>query len=92
MSHVYPCFFDAVKVDRCIVQEIESNKKNQNLVKANLSLAKTLEIDLVVEWIETEEKANILQYFGCEYGRSYYYAKPLPKVEFESNGCYFIDF
>ena len=48
-SHAYTCFIDAVKVDRSFVQEIESNKKNQNLVKANLSLAKTLEIDLVVE-------------------------------------------
>ena len=48
-SHAYTCFIDAVKVDRSFVQEIESNKKTPNFVKAILSLDKVLEIDLVVE-------------------------------------------
>ena len=83
LSYLQSFNFDGVKVDRSFVQNIENNKKNQNLVKAILSLAKTLEIGLVVEGIETEEQATILQYFGCEHGQGYYYAKPLPKAEFE---------
>lgn len=83
LSYLQSFNFDGVKVDRSFVQNIESNKKNQSLVKAILSLAKTLEIGLVVEGIETEEQEKVLQDFGCEHGQGYYYAKPLPKTLFE---------
>ena len=52
-------------------------------MKAVILLAETLEIGLVVEGIETEEQARILQSFGCESAQGYFYAKPLPKDQFE---------
>ena len=85
LSYLQTFHFDGVKVDRTFVQEIEHNKKNQNLVKSIISLAKTLEIDLVVEGIETERQAEVLQSFGCESGQGYYYAKPLSKEQFEQD-------
>lgn len=83
LSYLQSFRFDGVKIDRTFVQDIESNEKNQNLVKAIISLANTLEIDLVVEGIETEQQAEVLQAYGCEKGQGYYYARPLSKHQFE---------
>lgn len=83
LSYLQNFRFDGVKIDRSFVQDIESDKKNQNLVKAVILLAETLEIGLVVEGIETQEQATILQSFGCESAQGYFYAKPLPKDQFE---------
>nr|WP_232772463.1 EAL domain-containing protein [Psychromonas sp. Urea-02u-13] len=83
LSYLQSFHFDGVKVDRTFVQDIESNKKNQDLVKAIISLANTLKIDTVIEGIETEAQAAVLQDFGCITGQGYYYAKPLPASAFE---------
>lgn len=81
LSYLQRFRFDGVKVDRTSVQDIESNRKNQDLVKTIISLANTLKIDTVIEGIETEEQAAVLQDFGCITGQGYYYAKPLIAFE-----------
>lgn len=83
LSYLLSFNFDGVKVDKTFIQDIETNKKNQDLVKAIISLAKTLGIGFVVEGIETEVQAKILQDFGYECGQGYLYAKPLTVTDFE---------
>lgn len=83
LSYLHDFCFDGVKIDKSFIQGIESKKKNQHLVKAIISLVNTLGIELMVEGIETEEQANILQSFGCKSGQGYYYAKALPVKQFE---------
>lgn len=83
LSYLQSFHFNGVKVDRTFVQDIESNEKNQDLVKAIISLAKKLKIKTVIEGVESEQQAQVLENFGCNIAQGYLYAKPLPKAEFE---------
>lgn len=65
-----------IKIDRSFVREISENKSHAKLVKAIISLAKSLDKDLVAEGIETLEQAQLLETFGCKTGQGYLYSKP----------------
>lgn len=83
LSYLQSFHFNGVKVDRTFVQDIENNEKNQDLVKAIISLAKKLKINTVVEGVESEQQAKVLESFGYEIAQGYYYSKPLPQAQFE---------
>lgn len=66
-----------IKIDRSFVREIGENKNHAKLVKAIISLAKSLDKDLVAEGIETLEQAQLLKSFRCKTGQGFLYSKPL---------------
>lgn len=69
--------FDGVKIDRSFVQDVDTNSKNKELVKATLALAKSLNIDTIAEGIETQAHLNMLSELGCHTGQGYYFDKPI---------------
>jgi EAL domain-containing protein (putative c-di-GMP-specific phosphodiesterase class I) len=75
--------FNGVKVDRSFVNDIESNDKNFNLVNAIASLAEGFGIETVAEGIENKEQSDIVAALGCTIGQGYYFAKPVPRQQFE---------
>ena len=46
-------------------------------------MAKWLQLPSIVEGVETEEQVDFLKCIGCEYAQGFYYAKPMPVVEYE---------
>jgi diguanylate cyclase (GGDEF)-like protein len=67
-----------IKIDRSFVMDVPENVQKSELVKAILSLADALGIDVVAEGIETLEAANFLLQQGCGLGQGYYFGKPMP--------------
>jgi EAL domain-containing protein (putative c-di-GMP-specific phosphodiesterase class I) len=47
------------------------------IVRAILTLARSLEIDVVAEGVETRRQAEMLRFMGCEYGQGYWYSRPV---------------
>lgn len=72
-----------IKVDRSLVRDISKEKKQQILMKTLLNLGRDLEVDVVIEGIETEDQKLAIQKLGGEMGQGYYFSKPLPWHEFE---------
>ena len=51
------------------------------IVKASIDLARTLDLGVVAEGVETKEEVDQLIELGCSYCQGYYYAKPLTLEE-----------
>lgn len=57
------------------------NDNNQVVVKADIALAKSLELEVLVEGVETIEQVNFLKNKSCHSVQGYHYFKPLPAKE-----------
>ena len=68
---------DTLKVDRSFVNALGKGGRNEDIVGAIVSLAKSLDMDVVAEGVETVEQRDILRALGCRYGQGYLFSRPL---------------
>ncbi|SOD94137.1 EAL domain-containing protein [Caenispirillum bisanense] len=69
---------DELKIDRSFVKDIPDSADDMSITKAIISMARSLEMKLVAEGIETRDQAAFLRDNGCHTGQGYLFAKPLP--------------
>lgn len=50
---------------------------NSKIVRAILTLAEALNIDVIAEGIETAEQLMLLSASQCKYGQGYFFSRPL---------------
>lgn len=67
-----------LKVDQSFVKEMLDNSDTSAIVMTIISLAKTLELQLVAEGIENEEQKTFLINAGCDYLQGYLLGHPQP--------------
>ena len=70
---------DTLKIDRTFVQQVATDRRHAELVKAILSIASCLGQRVVAEGVETMEQAEFLEVHGCENARGYLNGEPLTK-------------
>jgi diguanylate cyclase (GGDEF)-like protein/PAS domain S-box-containing protein len=80
--HQFPA--QTLKIDRSFVCRIEEETSQLAIVRAVVSLAHVMGMDVVAEGIETPSQLDVLTNLGCEYGQGYLFARPLPAVEIEA--------
>jgi len=76
---------DCIKIDRTFVTGIDKNRKKYALLHAIIDMAKALEIDVIVEGVETEQEDKMLHGFEQITVQGYYYSKPVREEMFFSN-------
>jgi diguanylate cyclase (GGDEF)-like protein/PAS domain S-box-containing protein len=75
---------DVLKMDRSFIQQMTADRRHGELVKAMLSIAHCLGLQVVAEGVETLEQAAFLAAQGCQTAQGYLYSKPLPRAELAS--------
>jgi PAS domain S-box-containing protein len=75
---------DYLKIDRSFITNIAAESTDYPLVEAIIMMAHKLGLKVVAEGVETEAQLALLDSIGCDYIQGYYYAKPLPRAEFEA--------
>ncbi|MBX2810836.1 MAG: bifunctional diguanylate cyclase/phosphodiesterase [Myxococcales bacterium] len=72
---------DTLKLDRDFVQRLDSDARARAIVDSLLALAARLELEVVVEGVETEAQARQLASLGVRKGQGFWYAKPMSDDE-----------
>jgi diguanylate cyclase (GGDEF)-like protein/PAS domain S-box-containing protein len=80
--HRFP--MDILKIDRSFVARIEEAAGNLAIIKAIVTLAHQLGMEVVAEGIQTAQQRATLQALGCEYGQGYFISEPVPADTAES--------
>ncbi len=70
-----------IKIDRSFVTDLNSNPASYKIVKSLLALSRDMDIDCVVEGVETQDEMQALSQLGGRLIQGYYYSKPLPESE-----------
>ena len=68
---------DTLKIDRSFVNRLDEKNQASTIVKATLDLAHNLGFNVVAEGVETQEQAEQLKDWGCEFAQGFFYVKPL---------------
>ena len=84
LSYLQQFPFDVLKLDRCFIQNIDQNPKNQIIVEAVIKMAHQLNLQVVAEGIETTAELNILRQYQCDIIQGYLFSRPLPSQEFQA--------
>ncbi|MFT3956307.1 MAG: EAL domain-containing protein [Piscinibacter sp.] len=68
--------FHVLKLDRTLIQDIETDEQARALAECILSLANRLNIKVVAEGVETARQAEMLSAAGCAALQGYWFARP----------------
>ncbi|BAY11322.1 putative bifunctional diguanylate cyclase/phosphodiesterase [Calothrix sp. NIES-2098] len=67
-----------LKIDRSFVQDVTSNPDSAAVTNAIIALAKSLQLKITAEGIETQQQLEYLQERGCQEGQGFYFGIPAP--------------
>ena len=67
-----------LKIDRSFVQGIPDDPEDTGIAKAIITLAESLELDIIAEGVETQAQADFLLAHGCHHVQGYFFGKPIP--------------
>ncbi|NNF00694.1 MAG: EAL domain-containing protein [Pyrinomonadaceae bacterium] len=73
--HKFPV--DTLKVDRSFINRIGNEGENAEIVQTIITLAASLNMEVVAEGIETAEQLDFLRHINCNYGQGYFYSRPV---------------
>ncbi len=77
LSYLQQLPIDIVKIDRSFVQRIDQDNVALSVVRAVIELCRALELDTVVEGIETKDQAAIIEQLQCTNVQGYLFHEPL---------------
>lgn len=72
-----------IKLDKTFVDE-QDNPKMRVVLKNTVAMLKDMDMEIVVEGIETQEMVDFFAELQCDFIQGYFFSKPVPKPEFIS--------
>ena len=83
LSYLHQFPIHALKIDRSFVSDLRPGlpRGNTAIVRAILALARSLNIEVVAEGIETSAQREALLELGCRYGQGFLFAHPRPAAD-----------
>ena len=77
---------DTIKIDRSFIAQIGEDRAKthsaKNIVRAILSLARTLSLSVVAEGVETIDQVEFLADNGCDLLQGFYFSRAVPADDF----------
>jgi diguanylate cyclase (GGDEF)-like protein len=74
---------DILKIDRSFIKPLEVDLQAVALVRAIVGIAKALDLDVIVEGVETTAQLELLTDLGCDVVQGFYYGRPTSEAELE---------
>jgi diguanylate cyclase (GGDEF)-like protein len=71
-----------LKIDRSFLTNVPEINEDNSIVKAIISMAHSLGLNLIAEGVESAEQLDFLRQHNCNVIQGFYYSKPLSKVDF----------
>jgi len=76
--------FDSLKIDRSFIRDIQDDPANRAIVIAIIQMAKSLNLKIVAEGVETTAEFGFLYSYGCDAVQGFLLSPALPINKFET--------
>ncbi|MFK7882415.1 putative bifunctional diguanylate cyclase/phosphodiesterase [Roseobacter sp.] len=77
--------FDVLKIDRSFIQTIHQGQRSARILKAIVGLARSMDLEVVVEGIQAKDDIDALRAMGVDYFQGYLFGKPASLTEIRSS-------
>jgi EAL domain-containing protein (putative c-di-GMP-specific phosphodiesterase class I) len=84
LSYLHRLPLNTLKVDRSFVSGMDEKTENLEIVRAIVSLAHNLKMDVVAEGIETDNQLEQCRDLGCEFAQGHLFARALTPADAET--------
>ncbi|WP_246666162.1 bifunctional diguanylate cyclase/phosphodiesterase [Aquamicrobium sp. LC103] len=78
--------FDKIKLDRSFMNEVEESVEAKAIVRAVLTLGRSLHIPVLAEGVETDDQLAILRAEGCDEAQGFFLGRPKPVGQIFQDG------
>lgn len=84
LSYLKQFPFDALKIDRCFIHNVDSDRHNATITSAVLQMAHGLNLNVIAEGVETELELKYLCQQHCNTMQGYLFSRPVVATEFNT--------
>lgn len=81
LSYVQRIQIDRLKVDRSFIENIETDRSSRDIVRTVADLCRNLNLQCIIEGVETKSQLKLLEDMGCNLIQGYYFAKPMSDAD-----------
>ncbi len=74
--------FEKLKLDRTLVVDAATDSGSRAMMMASIAVARSLNMDVTAEGVETEDQATMVRLAGCDQIQGWLYYKAMPAAEF----------
>ena len=76
LSYLQRLPIDQIKIDRSFVRGLEDSAKSRAILSALVDLCNDIDVELLVEGVETRAQMRLLQQMGCRCAQGYLFGRP----------------
>jgi EAL domain-containing protein (putative c-di-GMP-specific phosphodiesterase class I) len=73
-----------IKIDRSFVRDVPGDKEDEAIIKATLSMAHALGLEVVAEGVERMQQREYLEAENCDHIQGWLVARPMDALMFEA--------
>ena len=73
---------DTIKIDRAFVRDLPHNREDVAIIQGIISMARSLNLEVVAEGVETREQLDFLRQSHCHLMQGFLFSQPLPGPAF----------
>lgn len=84
LSYLHRFPITAVKIDRSFVSGLPGHPESEEVIKAIVSIAESLDFDVIAEGVELPAQAEKLEELRCRYAQGYHLARPQCAADVEA--------
>lgn len=81
LSYVRAFPFDKIKIDKSFVDDMETRLESSAIICAVTGMARTLNMTVTAEGVETDRQFELLRAAGCGQAQGYLFSRPRPLSE-----------
>ncbi|MCE9663663.1 EAL domain-containing protein [Halomonas sp. M5N1S17] len=82
MAYLKSLPLDTLKIDVAFVRDLSHDTQSTPIAASIIALAKSLEMSVIAEGVETEMQRSVLAGLGCSLYQGYLFGRPMPPNEF----------
>jgi diguanylate cyclase (GGDEF)-like protein len=77
LSYLHHFPITALKIDRTFVSKLTANDENKEIITTIVSLAKSLNLEVIAEGVELTHQLSKINNLNCHYGQGFLFSEPM---------------